>query len=57
MNWTKFAKCSKCGTMFVYEIEDVIVFFNAEAEQTKRFVICPECWEHLKVEVENDGEL
>ena len=56
MNWTKFIKCNKCGTMFVFEAEDIDVYFNAELEKTKRFVVCPECWEHLKVEVEIDED-
>lgn len=54
MNWVRFVKCNNCGTMFVCEAQDILVFFNAELEKTKRFVVCPECWEHIKVEVEKD---
>ena len=54
INWNKFVKCSKCGSVFICEVEDLLIFFNAELEKTKRFVVCPECWEHIKVEVEID---
>lgn len=54
MNWIKFLKCNNCGIMFVCEVQDILVFFNVELEKTKRFVVCPECWKHIKVEVEKD---
>jgi hypothetical protein len=55
MNLIGIAKCKTCGIMFMFEREDLIVAFNAEHEETKRFVICPECWEHIKIEIENRG--
>lgn len=55
MEWNQFVKCNNCGSIFVFEGEDMQVFFNAEAEKTKRFVVCPECYEYIKIE--STGEL
>lgn len=56
MNWNKFVFCKKCKTPFMCEDEDIDVYFNADTEETKRFVVCPECWEYNKVEVEIDEQ-
>lgn len=54
MDWTRLIRCKKCNALFVMEAEDIMIYFNPDKEQTKRFVRCPECFENIKVEVTND---
>lgn len=53
--WVEPLKCNACKTTFMCDEEEIMFYFNAETETTKRFVRCPVCFEYVKVEVDTNA--